>query len=150
MKSYSVQGLSASGTANKTAFNIIGSSAIRPLLRRLNIGFRTNPNSSDQQVQVQCGNTTAAGTAGSSPTPKPDDPQDVAAVCTAGITHSAEPTYGSTFFIDTDLNQRATKEWNWDDGRQPAGAATASNGIAAKLAAVSNALVMSAPVGWGE
>jgi hypothetical protein len=103
-----VNGLNASGTANKTCANIIGSTAIRPLVNYLLFGGRTNPNTTDQQVQVQVGNTTAAGTAGSSPTPKPDDPQDVAAVSTAGITHSAEPTYGATFFMDFDINQRAS------------------------------------------
>jgi hypothetical protein len=150
MKTYSVQGLSASGTSLKTAANIIGSTAIRPLINKLSFGCRTNPNSTDQQVQVQVGNTTAAGTAGSSPTPKPDDPQDVAAVCTAGITHSAEPTYGSTFFIDTDINQRASKDFYFEDGRELAGAATASNGIAAKMAAVTAALQLSAVVRWRE
>lgn len=150
MKTYKVNGLSASGTSGKTAANIIGSSAIRPLVNFLLIGFRTNPNSTDQQVEVQVGNTTAAGTAGSSPTPKPDDPQDVAAVATAGITHSGEPTYGSTFFMDFDLNQRASKEVNFIDGRELAGAATSSNGVAGKMAAVSNALQMSMVVGWRE
>jgi hypothetical protein len=150
MKDYVVQGLSASGTSLKTAANVIGSTAIRPLIKRLTFGFRTNPNSTDQQVQVQAGNTTAVGTAGSNPTPKPLDPQDVAAVCTAGITHSAEPTYGATFFIDTDLNQRASKDFFYEDGHEVAGAATASNGIAAKMAAVTAALQMSAVVQWRE
>lgn len=150
MKTYSVQGLSASGTGPKTAFNVIGSTAIRPLLKKVTLGVRTNPNTTDQQVQAQVGNTTAVGTAGSSPTPKPDDPQDVAAVCTAGITHSVEPTYGSTFFVDTDINQRASKDFQWDDGFQPCGAATASNGIAGKMAAVTAALQLSAVVTWRE
>lgn len=150
MKTYKVNGLSASGTANKTAANIIGSSAIRALVNYLLFGFRTNPNTTDQQVQVQVGNTTAAGTAGSSPTPKPDDPQDVAAVATAGITHSAEPTYGSAFFMDMDLNQRASKEWAANDGREICGAASASNGVGAKMTAVTAALQMSCVVGWRE
>lgn len=150
MKTYSVQGLSASGTADKTAANIIGSTAIRALINFLCFGFRTNPNSTDQQVQVQMGNTTAAGTAGSAPTPKADDPQDVAAVATAGITHSAEPTYGATFFLDFDLNQRASKEFGREFGREWAGAATASNGVASKMKAVTAALVMSAVTGWRE
>lgn len=150
MKDYSIQGLSASGTGPKTAGNVIGSSAIRPLMKRISLGFRTNPNSTDQQVQVQVGNTTAAGTAGSSPTPKPNDPQDVAAVCTAGITHSAEPTYGSTFFIDTDLNQRASKDFFYEDGHELAGAASSANGIAAKMTAVTAAIVMSAVMAWRE
>ena len=150
MKTYTVNGLSASGTANKTSANIIGSTAIRALINALCYGIRTNPNSTDQQVQVQMGNTTAAGTAGSSPTPKPDDPQDVAAVCTAGITHSAEPTYGSTFFIDMDINQRANKEFAREYGREWAGAATASNGVASKMTAVTAAVQLSAVTGWRE
>jgi hypothetical protein len=150
MKTYTVQGLSSSGTGPASAFNIIGSTAIRPRIRKTSFGLRTNPNTTDQQVRAALGNTTAVGTAGSSPTPKPDDPQDVAAVCTAGITHSGEPTYGSTYFWDGDINQRANKELQWDDGFGPVGAATASNGIGAKMLAVSNALVMSAPVQFAE
>lgn len=149
MKTYKINGLSASGTGPKTAGNIIGSSAIRALLNYLLFGFRTNPNSTDQQVECAVSNTTAAGTAGSSPTPKPDDPQDVAAVATAGITHSAEPTLGANF-MDFDLNQRASKEWAANDGREIAGAATASNGVSSRMVAVSNALVMSCVMGWRE
>ena len=150
MKTYKVNGLSASGTGPQSAGNIIGSSAIRPLVNYLLFGFRTNPNTTDQQVRVQVGNTTAIGTAGSTPTPKPDDPQDVAAVSTAGITHSSEPTYGAAFFLDFDLNQRASKEWGSMDGRELAGAATTNNGVAAKMTAVTAALVMSCVIGWRE
>lgn len=150
MKTYKVNGLNQSGTGPNTAGNIIGSTAIRPLMNYLLFGFRTNPNTTDQQVQVEVGNTTAVGTAGSNPTPKPDDPQDVAAVSTAGITHSAEPTYGSTFFMNFDLNQRASKEWGCQDGREFAGAATSSNGVAAKMVAVTAAIQMSCVMGWRE
>lgn len=150
MKKYGVQGLSASGTSNKSAFNLIGSSAIRPLVAEVTIGIRTNPNATDQQVQYQVGNTTVAGTAGSSPTPKPLDPQDVAAVSTAGITHSAEPTYGSTFFLDSDLNQRGAYRWVAEIGFEFAGSATASNGIAGKMAAVTAAVQASMAVHFKE
>lgn len=150
MKQYTVQGLSQSGTGPNTAANIIGSTAIRPLVNSVVLGFRTNPAASDQQVRCQIGNTTAVGTAGSSPTPKPNDPQDVAAVSTAGITHSAEPTYGSTFFADIDLNQRSSKEFALLDGREWSGSATASNGVAGKMTAVSTALQMSMLTGWRE
>lgn len=150
MKYYGVMGLSASGTADKTAANIIGSTAIRPMIRSLGVGFRTNPNATDQQVNYQVGNTTAVGTAGSSPTPKPNDPQDVASVSTAGITHSVEPTYGSAFFIDHDLNQRGSKDWFFEEGRELCGAATASNGVAGKVKAVTAALQMSMVVQFRE
>lgn len=150
MKEYTVNGLSTSGTGPHTAGNIIGSTAIRPLINFLLFGLRTNPNSTDQQVRFQVGNTTIAGTAGSSPTPKARDPQDVAAVSTAGITHSAEPTYGSTFFMDFDVNQRASKEWGCMDGKEFAGAAAASNGVAAKMTSVTAAIVASVVMGWRE
>jgi len=144
MKKYGVNGLSASGTASKSAFNVIGSSAIRPLVSEITFGVRTNPNATDQQVEFAVGNTTAAGTAGSTPTPKPLDPQDVAAVSTAGITHSAEPTYGSTYFLDSDMNQRGLFRW-WAEapGYEFAGAATSSNGVGGKLIAVTAAVQMS-------
>lgn len=150
MKMYSIQGLSASGTGPATAGAIIGATTVRPMLRRLNIGFRTAPNSTDQQIRVALSNFTAVGTAGSSPTPKAQDPSDpIAAQCTAGITHSGEPTLGANF-IDTDLNQRASKEWIWEDGKEVVGAATASNGLSSRMVASVAAIVMSAPMAWVE
>lgn len=143
MKKYAVNGLSASGTANRTAFNLIGSTAIRPLLAEVTVGVRTNPNATDQQANFALGNTTATGTAGSTPTPKPIDPQDVAAVVTAGITHSAEPTYGSTYFFDGDINQRGMYRWVAEIGFEVAGAASANNGLAGKLIAITAAAQLS-------
>lgn len=143
MRKYSVGGNNASGTALKSAFNLIGATTIRPLLAEVTFGVRTNPNATDQQVNYQVGNTTAVGTAGTSPTPKPLDPQDVAGQVTAGITHSAEPTYGATFFIDSDINQRGAYRWVAEIGFEVAGAASASNGLAGKLTAVTAAVVMS-------
>ena len=143
MKKYAVDGLSASGTANKSAVTLIGSSAIRALLSEFTLGVRTNPNATDQQVEFAIGNTTTVGTAGSNPTPKPLDPQDVAAVCTAGITQSAEPTYGAVYFIDTDINQRGLFRWVAEIGFEIAGAATASNCVAGKMVAVTAAVVIS-------
>ena len=149
MKTYKINGLSASGTGPKTAGTLIGSTAIRALLNYALFGFRTNPNTTDQQVECAVSNTTTAGTAGSNPTPKPDDPQDVAAVVTAGITHSAEPTLGANF-MDFDLNQRASKEWGAQDGREIAGAATASNTVSSRMVGVTAALQLSCVMGWRE
>src|SRR5262245_37250622 len=150
MKEYTVCGLSTSGTGPHTAFTVIGSSSIRGLINFVLWGLRTAPNSTDQQIRIQIGNTTTTGTAGSNPTPKPRDPQDIAAVATAGITPSSEPTYGSTFFMDFDINQRASKEWGGEVGKEFAGAATASNTVASKMASSTAAIVMSAVVGWKE
>ena len=132
---------------------IIGSSAIRPLICGLTFGVRTNPNATDQQVQIQVGSldATSAGTAGSNPTPKPSDPQDVAAVCTAGITYSAEPTaYAATFFMDFDMNQRSLYRYVAEPGYEFAGAAVAVNGIGVRMTAVTAAVVISVVTQWKE
>jgi hypothetical protein len=145
MKKYAVGGLSASGTANKTAFTLISSSSIRALGSECTFGVRTNPNATDQQVNYQVGSwATSAGTAGSSPTPKPLDLIDpVAAVTTAGITHSAEPTYDATFYLDTDINQRGAYRWVAEIGFELAATAAATKGIGGKMTAVTAAVQMS-------
>lgn len=144
MKKYAVNGLSASGTANKTAFTIIGSATIRGLLSEFTVGVRTNPNATDQQLEFAVGTTTTAGTAGSNPTPKPLDPADpVAAVATAGITHSAEPSYAATYFMDTDMNQRGLFRWVAETGFELGGSAVASNTIAGKNVGITAAAVIS-------
>jgi hypothetical protein len=149
MKKYAVSGLSASGTGPQTAVALIGATTYRPLLSEITLGFRTNPNATDQQVRWAVSNFTGVGTAGSSPTPKPLDPQDVAASVTAGIAHSGEPTLGANF-LDGDLNQRGAFRWVAEIGFEIAGALTASNGLSARMVAVTAAIVMSAPVAYKE
>ncbi len=150
MKTYKVNGLNQSGTGPNTADNIISLAAMRSLTNYLLFGFRTNPNTTDQQVRVLVANTTVIGTAGSTPTPKPDDPQDVAAQCTAAITHSAEPTSAAPYFMDFDLNQRASKEWGCQDGREIAAAAGTATGVSTIMKAVTAAIQMSTVHGWRE
>jgi hypothetical protein len=147
MKKYGTQGLSASGTATKTAVTIISSASIRPLVAEFSIGVRTNPNASDQQVNFRAGSwATSAGTAGSSPTPKPLDLVDpVAAVSTAGITHSGEPTYDSTDFFNSDLNQRGFFRWVAEIGFELGITAAATKGFGIQMVAVTAAVQISAP-----
>lgn len=149
MKKYAVNGLSASGTATKSAFTLTGASTVRPLVSEITFGVRTPPNATDQQVEFQCGSTTAAGTS-TAATPKPLDVVDpVAAQVTGGITHSAEPTYG-TYWIDSDMNQRGLYRWVAEIGFELAGAATSSNGVGAKLAGSTAAVQMSMVVHYKE
>ncbi|MDE2102185.1 MAG: hypothetical protein KGL39_33375 [Patescibacteria group bacterium] len=148
MKKYATNGLSTSGTANKTAITLISSASIRALVSEYTVGVRTNPNATDQQVNFQVGSwATSAGTAGSAPTPKPLDLVDpVAAVTTAGITHSAEPTYDSTFYMDTDINQRGLFRFVAEIGFEFAATAAATKGIGIKMTAVTAAVQISTPV----
>lgn len=105
-KKYSVGCLCDGNAAPRTLGNVIGSSAVRPRVYEFDVGSAATP--ADQAANFVLARTTAAGTAGSSPTPLPIDNQEVAAVCTAGITHSSEPTYASTFLFQVPLNQRAS------------------------------------------
>lgn len=154
MKKYAVNGLSASGTASKTAFTLISTTSIRTLLAEVTFGVRTNPNATDQQVEVAVGSygTTNSGTAGSSPTPKPLDLVDpIAAVAAAGITHSAEPTsYASAYWIDTDMNQRGLYRWVAEIGFELGSNAAANSGTAGKLIAVTAAVQVSMVVHFKE
>lgn len=149
MKEYTINGLSTSGTGPHTCGTIIGSATIRGLLNYFLFGLRTAPNATDQQIRCAISNTTTTGTAGSNPTPKPRDPQDIAAVATAGITHSAEPTLGANF-LDFDINQRASKEWACEYGKEIAGAATASNTVSSRMVSSTAAIVASCVMGWRE
>lgn len=149
-RGYMVNGPSASGTANKTAVTVIASSTVRPRIYEYSVGLTTAPNSTDQQLEFAAGSTTTTGTAGSNPTPKPNDPGDVAAVATAGITHSAEPTYAATYFDDQAENQRAMFRWVAVPGYEYIIAATASNCFGLKNVAITAAAVVTGAVKWTE
>jgi hypothetical protein len=129
-KRYSVIAADAGGAAPQSLANVIGSSAVRPRIYEFDVGCAATP--ADQAGLLVLGRTTAVGTAGSSPTPAANDPQEVAAVCTAGITHSAEPTYASPFLFQVPLNQRASWRWVAAPDSEFMGSATSSNGLALK------------------
>ena len=129
-KRYSVICNDAGGAAPQTLANIIGSTAVRPRVYEWNLGCSAAP--ADQAALIVLARTTAVGTAGSSPTPAPLDNQEVAAVSTAGIAHSAEPTFTSPFLFQVPLNQRASWRWVAAPDSEFIGAATASNGLGLK------------------
>lgn len=149
MKEYFVEGLTASSTGPKTAATVIGSTTMRGQTNYYLFGFRTAPNTTDQQINCAITSNTNNGTAGTNPTPKPRDPADIPAVCTVGITHSAEPT-GPADFINFDLNQRASKEFNFDYGREIVGAIAVTAPVSARMVLSVAAIVMSCVVGWRE
>jgi hypothetical protein len=137
MRGYMVNGPSATGTANKTAVSIVGATTTRIRIGEATVGLTTAPNSTDQQLEFGIGRwTTSAGTAGTAPTPNPVDPNDVASTATAGITHSAEPTYAATYFMDQAMNQRAMFRWVAIPGYEWVNPATATTGIGVKNIAI--------------
>lgn len=134
MKSFNVRGPNAAGTTNKTAVTIIASSSIRVGI--FDIGGGTDgTNPSDVQVLYLVQRFTAVGTAGSNPTPEPDDSSDVAAIATGGITHSGEPTYtASKVLWEFSGNMRSPFRWvAFESDKNLRSPATASNGIGVYL-----------------
>lgn len=142
-RGYSVNGPSASGTANKTAVTIIAAATVRPKIFEFAAGLTTAPNSTDQQLEFALQRFTAAGTAASAPVALPVDPGDVAALTTAGITHSVEPTYTATgILFDQAINQRGMFRWVAQPGFELMAPATVANGIGLKNVAITVAAVM--------
>lgn len=149
MRAYSVSGPNASGSATKSMVTIIASTTTRPRIYEVILGSQATP--ADQAAQYALTRFTAVGTAGSNPTPLPLDPSNVASIATAGITHSAEPTYtASSDLLTVGLNQRATFRWVASPGRELVCPATAANGIGARLVAATTALVQWANVFFYE
>lgn len=142
MRGYSLSGPSATGTANKTAVAVGSTTAVRPRVYEFSIGLTTAPNTTDQQLDWAIGRFTAAGTAGSTPTPNPVDPGDVAAVASGAITHSAEPTYAATYLMENAINQRGMFRWVAVPGYEFIAPATAANGIGLKNVAIAATAVV--------
>lgn len=149
-RGYSINGPSATGTANKTACTVIGGTTVRIRIFEFAVGLTTAPNSTDQQLEFAVGRTTTTGTAGSNPTPLAIDPGDAAAVATAGITHSAEPTYASTYLMDQAMNQRAFFRWVSVPGQEFVIPATASNCCGLKNVAITATSVVLGTFFWTE
>lgn len=126
-RAYSVAGVSASGTADKTILGVTATAAVRPCIFDLVVGNKQTP--ADQAVQVMLQRYTAAGTA-TAVTPEPVDPGDPASAATAGQTHSAEPTYtAGKIVLQFGMNQRGTFRWVATPGYEFKAPATAANGF---------------------
>lgn len=147
-KGYSSGGTSASGTASKTAVTVVGSTSVRPRVYGFAGGNSQTPN--DYSAKYQLAKFTAAGTAGSSPTPTPVDSGDVAAIATSGAAHSAEPTYGAAFFAGLPLNLRGTYQFWAGQGDEFVSPATAANGIGIQLVTASTAMTSDWNIFWRE
>lgn len=128
MSVYKVQGTQT--VTATTALTIISTAAVRPRI----IGYKASQSgtvSSDIQTRVQAKRFTAAGTAGSSPTPAPVDPNDPASTFTAGSALSAEPTYTAGVILDdVGFNPRGQYVWfAQDKDAELILPATAANGV---------------------
>jgi len=108
-KKYSVVCNDNGAAAPQTLLELLGSATVRPRISEFDVGSNSTP--ADQSATIVLGRFTVVGTGGSAPTPTPLDAQEVAAVSTANIARTAEPTYAATFLYTIALNQRAS--WRW-------------------------------------
>lgn len=146
---YSVSGPTESAASVRTAVSLLGGTTVRTFINEVIWGVDATP--ADNYLRLATTRwTTSAGTAASAPTPNPLDPADVASVTTAGITHSAEPTYASVQLLDISMNQRATFRWVAQDGRELKNPATATTGLGNRNIASGAALAPRATVIFGE
>lgn len=149
MRGYTVSGPNATGTANKTLITVIAATTVRPAMFDVVVGCSATP--ADQATKLAVTRwTTSAGTAGSSPTPLVLDPGDVAALATAGITHSGEPTYASTNLLTISMNQRASFRWVSSPGYELKNPATATTGLGLQLVTATATTVYDGCVYWFE
>jgi hypothetical protein len=150
-RAYSVSGPSVTGTTNRTAVTIISATTVRPRVYEFSVAVQTDPNTTDQQLRWAVQRFTAVGTAGSNPTPLPVDPGDVASLTTAGITHSAEPTYTATgVLFGMAMNQRAVFRWVAVPGQELLAPATASNGIGLQNVAITATAIINGNIQFME
>ena len=148
-RAYAASGPSESGTADKTAVTIIAATTVRPAIFDAILGSVTAP--ADVAILAFLARFTAAGTAASNPVPEPLDAAEAAALATAGITHSAEPTYtANKMLVRFAFNQRNTVRWVAAPGCELRAPATAANGIGAKISTAGSAVILQASLMFAE
>lgn len=122
---YSVSGTDTN-TASTTQIAITSAATVRPKIYDLLIGSVATPADNAWDFQIQ--RYTAAGTS-TAVTPQKLDPGDPAALASAGVNHSAEPTYtANEILLRIGGNQRATFRWVAAPNGELVLPATAANG----------------------
>jgi hypothetical protein len=148
MKRFSVPGLSGSATANHTAAAVTGSATIRSIIYHWEAGVPTTP-IVDTPYTLIIQPYTAAGTS-TAVTPQPLDAAEFVAICTAGQTHTVEPTYSGGSMYTIILNWRATYQWTAQPYGELIGKAASANGIGLYLSTVASACTVQATIHYWE
>lgn len=146
---YSASGSGAVGT-NKTLATMVSATTIRPEVQEVVVSCAATP--ADQTAKFLLQRFTAAGTAGSSPTPEPHDPDDPAALAAAGSgVFTVEPTYTSgKIMLTFAVHQRATFRFGVAPGRGFKAPSTAANGLGVYSASATGTATHEATLMWEE
>lgn len=133
---YSINGQDT-GTAGTTILGLTSASTIKPKIYDVIIGSDATP--ADQAAEYVLQRYTVAGTS-TGVTPQPLDPDDPAALASAGEAHSSGPTYTSNaILLQVALNQRATFRWVAAPGGELILPATAANGVGLQVISTTSA-----------
>lgn len=125
---YTVTGESAAVAASETPVNLIGGTTVKPGIFDIVIGCQGTAADGTAIVFVQRATTAASG--GSAFTPLPLDPDSPAAIATAHVAGTTEPTYTTSGeLMEIALNQRATFRWVAAPGAELWVPKTTANGI---------------------
>jgi hypothetical protein len=141
---------STTTTGYTTAICLTGGTGVRPRVYDAVFGQGGTPG--DTAVYWKLARTSAAGTAGSTPTPPPLDSDSPAAEVTVGIgDYSIEPTYDSAeLLLEFPLNQRASYRWVAAPGSELVIPATSNEGIGAAVKAASYTGASGCNLMWEE
>ena len=146
-RNYYLNGFCTAGT-NKTAVELVTTTAIRPKIYEIMVGCAAAPASQAAAWNFQ--RHTASGT-GTAQTPAKVDPADPAAVMLAEVNHSVEPTYtAGEVMWELGLNQQATFDWKANPGRELTLAASATAGAGIKTLSSTGTAVHQASLYWEE
>jgi hypothetical protein len=125
-RSYAVTGTDTN-TAGTTQMGVTSAASIRPQVFYLAISSVATPADNAGEYFIQ--RYTAPGTS-TAVTPQALDPGDPAATATAGVNHTAEPTYtAGAILLRIATNQRATYQWYASPGGNLIMPAIAGNGL---------------------
>lgn len=137
-RGYSISGQDTN-TAGTTMLTLVSAATVRPELYDVVVGSVATPADNAAQYYVQ--RFTAAGTV-TAVTPQALDPADPAALVTAGVNASVEPTYtAGAIMLRVPKNQRATFRWVAREGGEIKSPATAANGLGILSNAIGGAAV---------
>ena len=146
-RNYYANGFCTAG-ANKTALELVTTTAVRPKIYEIMVGCSAAPASQAALWQMQ--RHTASGT-GTALTPVKVEPADPAALITCETNHSAEPTYTAADIPwELALNQQATFDWKANPGREITLAASATAGAGVKTSTSTGTAIHQASVYWEE
>ena len=118
-------------TANTSILGLTSAATIRPRIYDLIFGSDATP--ADMAAKYVLQRHTAAGTS-TAVTPTALDPADPAALASAGMAHTIEPTFtAGAILLHFALNQRATFRWVAVPGAELVLPATAANGATLRV-----------------